>query len=174
MSDQRYWINNRKALAEAFARICGPAPVTRHSIGLNGRPLAVVQRCERAIWLRFADLCERAFAAQDFMLLCDRYSAILLEAVPILGGRPQVQKIARGTEDGVDQVAAGERCLPALSNADNSVRRFIALVDECYDRGVPLYIDAAVPLSELYTDGYLMTPFRRTLSRLQAMQYQHF
>jgi cell division protein ZapE len=72
------------------------------------------------------------------------------------------------------QVEAGDRQLPALSHQDDGVRRFIALVDECYDRGVPLYLDAAVPLNELYRNGALAFPFRRTLSRLQEMQLQRF
>ena len=64
--------------------------------------------------------------------------------------------------------------MPALSITDDSVRRFIALVDEYYDRRVPLYIEAAVPLSALYTEGHLTFPFRRTLSRLQEMQLQRY
>ena len=54
------------------------------------------------------------------------------------------------------------------------VRRFIALVDECYDRGVPLYIEASVPLTQLYPNGALAFAFKRTLSRLQEMQLQRF
>jgi cell division protein ZapE len=54
------------------------------------------------------------------------------------------------------------------------VRRFIALVDECYDRRVPLYIEAAQPMDALYTQGYLSFAFRRTLSRLQEMQLERF
>ncbi|MBT9528902.1 MAG: cell division protein ZapE, partial [Pseudomonas sp.] len=47
-------------------------------------------------------------------------------------------------------------------------------VDECYDRRVPLYLEAQVALDELYTEGYLSFAFRRTLSRLQEMQLQRF
>ncbi len=54
------------------------------------------------------------------------------------------------------------------------MRRLIALVDECYDRKVPLHIEAAVPMTELYTEGALTFPFRRTLSRLQEMQLERF
>lgn len=172
--EQRYWVDDPHALAEAFSRIRGSAPVSRKPLSLNGRALTVVQRCAPAVWLRFTDICEQPFAVQDFMVLCDRYPVILLEGVPGLSGQPKVQKIPRGTEDAVHQVTAGDRQLPALSIRDNSVRRFIALVDECYDRSVPLYVEAAVPLPELYTSGHLIAPFRRTLSRLQAMQYRHF
>ena len=54
------------------------------------------------------------------------------------------------------------------------MRRFIALVDECYDRGVPLYLEAEVALEALYTRGGLEFPFRRTLSRLREMQTSRF
>ncbi|MNL73514.1 Cell division protein ZapE [compost metagenome] len=72
------------------------------------------------------------------------------------------------------RVEAGDRELPQLSVHDDGVRRFIALVDECYDRKVPLYLEAQVPMAALYTEGYLEFPFRRTLSRLQEMQLQRF
>ena len=108
------------------------------------------------------------------MLLCDRYRAILLGEVPELSARKRPGRIARGTEDGAQRVLAGDRELPALSVHDDSVRRFIALVDECYDRKVPLFIEARVPLERLYTEGYLEFPFRRTLSRLREMQLQRF
>ena len=64
--------------------------------------------------------------------------------------------------------------LPQLSKYDDSVRRFIALIDECYDRKVPVCIEAQVPIDQLYTQGYLEFAFRRTLSRLQEMQLQRF
>ena len=64
--------------------------------------------------------------------------------------------------------------MPQLSIHDDSVRRFIALVDECYDRKVPLYIEARVAMDQLYTEGYLAFAFRRTYSRLQEMQLHRF
>ena len=82
--------------------------------------------------------------------------------------------IARGTEDASERVAAGDRVLPPLGARDDSVRRFIALVDECYDRRVPLVIEASVAMEELYPDGYLAFAFRRTLSRLGEMQLARF
>jgi len=133
-----------------------------------------VQQAAAVIWCRFADLCDQPISALDFIALCDRFSVIVLSEVPALSGQQKPGTIARGTEDGVERVAAGDRELPALAAHDDSVRRFIALVDECYDRRVPLYLEAQVPLEALYTEGYLAFPFRRTLSRLQEMQLQRF
>ena len=49
-----------------------------------------------------------------------------------------------------------------------------SLIDECYDQRVTLYLEAAVPLEQLYTQGHLAFAFRRSLSRLQEMQLQRY
>jgi cell division protein ZapE len=148
--------------------------VSSAPIKVGYRPLAVVQASQSVLWCRYADLCEQPFAAMDFMALCDTYSAILLSEVPNLSAQKRAGRIARGTEDAAVRVEAGDRELPQLSVHDDGVRRFIALVDECYDRKVPLYLEAQVPMDALYTEGYLEFPFRRTLSRLQEMQLERF
>lgn len=171
---QRYWVQDQQALPELFNRLNEGNAAAVSPIELNGRRLQPVRHGTVVVWFEFAELCERSLAALDYIALCDRYDAILLENVPRLGGVQQETRIARGTEDAVEQVKAGDRVLPALSRHDDSVRRFIALVDECYDRRVPLYIEAEVPLDELYTEGALTFPFRRALSRLQEMQTVRF
>jgi cell division protein ZapE len=170
---QRYWIKQPQALAAVFAMLT-PEEGSLVPLLLGHRQIKVIRRHGGVLWCRYRDLCEQPLAAPDFIKLCDRFHHILLGEVPSLTGTGSQASIARGTEDGITQVAAGDRQLPVLSRQDDGVRRFIALVDECYDRGIPLYIDAAVPLNELYTQGALAFPFRRTLSRLQEMQLQRF
>ncbi len=176
-AQQRYWVRDSKhpsALPDAFATLVGERPVERTSLELNGRRLQVMARSETVLWTTFAALCDAHWASQDYIALCDRFTAILLGDVPALGGQQQEGRIARGTEDAAEQVRAGDRILPALARSDDAVRRFIALVDECYDRGVPLYLEAEVEMKRLYVCGYLMFPFRRTLSRLTEMQMERF
>ncbi|WP_312233543.1 cell division protein ZapE [Stutzerimonas nitrititolerans] len=173
---QRYWVREPgapSALAEVFESLAEGA-ISQEPLTLGRRSLPVVRRCESVIWCRFADLCEQPFAALDFIELCDRFPLILLGEVPALGGEQREGRIARGTEDAAQQVKAGDRQLPQLARRDDAVRRFIALVDECYDRRVPLYVEAEVAMEELYTDGYLAFPFRRTLSRLREMQLERY
>ena len=173
-AEQRYWVDQPQALATVFQRLSAGQACSEAPVMVGSRRIVTVQSSETVLWCRYADLCEQPLAAMDFMQLCDRYSAILLGEVPGLSASTRPGRIARGTEDGAQRVEAGDRELPALSVHDDSVRRFIALVDECYDRKVPLYIEARVPLAELYTEGYLEFAFRRTLSRLQEMQLQRF
>ncbi|MGV8843394.1 MAG: cell division protein ZapE [Pseudomonas sp.] len=174
---RRYWVADPRtpsAMPKLFDQLAVNQSTSTEPVALGQRSIAVQQQAETVMWCRFADLCQQPFSAMDFMLLCDRFAAIVLSEVPGLSGRQRPGKIARGTEDGVERVLAGDRQLPALSPQDDSVRRFIALVDECYDRRVPLYLEAQVPLEQLYTEGYLSFAFRRTLSRLQEMQLQRF
>ncbi|MBA1205233.1 cell division protein ZapE [Pseudomonas capeferrum] len=174
---QRYWVAERgksQALKGVFQRLGPNASATDAPLLIGSRQVKVIRRSEQTLWCRFADLCEQPLAAIDYMALCDRFKAILLDEVPALSGAQRAGRIARGTEDGARRVDAGDRELPALSPRDDSVRRFIALVDECYDRRIALYLEAEVPLEALYTQGYLAFPFRRTLSRLQEMQLQRY
>ncbi|MDH0304337.1 MULTISPECIES: cell division protein ZapE [unclassified Pseudomonas] len=174
---QRYWVappGSGGALTAVFKQLSADDPGSEQALQVGTRQVQVVRHSPRALWCRFADLCEQPLAAMDFMALCDRFPAILVSDVPALGGVQQAGRIARGTEDGAARVEAGDRQLPTLAPKDDSVRRFIALVDECYDRRVALYLEAEVPLDALYTQGYLAFPYQRTLSRLREMQLQRF
>lgn len=171
---RRYWVQQPQALAEQFAHLSEGQVISREPVELSHRRIDALGHSPAALWCRFRDLCEQPLAVPDFIELCGRFPAILLAEVPRLGGEQREGRIARGTEDGAERVDAGDRQLPALSHNDDAVRRFIALVDECYDRRVPLYIEAEVALEELYTQGYLDFAFRRTLSRLCEMQLERF
>lgn len=174
---QRYWVaeaGQTSPLAEVFRQLSPKDAGTDQPLVIGSRHIHVVRRSEQAIWCRFTDLCDQPLAAMEFMALCDRFPSILVSGIPALGGEQRAGRIARGTEDGAARVVAGDRELPALSPKDDAVRRFIALVDECYDRRVALYLEAQVPLDALYTQGYLAFPYQRILSRLREMQLQRF
>ena len=53
---------------------------------------------------------------------------------------------------------------------ENEARRFIALVDEFYDRGVKLVLSAAAAPDALYRGDHLRFEFDRARSRLVEMQ----
>ncbi len=181
---QRYWIaepGRPSALAAVFERLSeeagqpgGKPQANREPLELGHRQIPVQRRGERVVWCRYDDLCEQPLAALDFIALVDDFDHILLGEVPRLNAVSTAGGIARGTEDGVERIVAGDRELPPLSRRDDGVRRFIALVDECYDRRVPLHLEAEVAMEALYPHGYLAFAFRRTLSRLREMQLARF
>lgn len=173
----RYWLMRDTPadfLRTTFLELSGDDPVIDTPLMLGHQAITVRGRSQRVLWCRFADLCAQPLSALDFVALGEQFPVLLLDEVPKLSATPQASRIARGTEDAVERVLAGDRQLPALSRQDDAVRRFIALIDECYDGGIPVYIRAEVALEELYQDGYLAFAFRRTRSRLQEMQWQRF
>ncbi|MGQ4879243.1 cell division protein ZapE [Billgrantia sp. LNSP4103-1] len=174
---QRYWVaepGRPSALATVFERLSAGEVVSTEPIELGHRQIAVERRSDRVVWCRYAELCEQPLAALDFIALVDGFEQILLGEVPRLSDANVNGGVARGTEDGTERIEAGERELPSLSKRDDGVRRFIALVDECYDRRVPLHVEAEVAMDDLYADGYLAFAFRRTHSRLREMQLARF
>jgi cell division protein ZapE len=115
------------------------------TIEIAGRRLRYRREADGIIWFEFSELCETMRSQYDYMELSKIYHTLLLCGVKPMG-------------QGNDDVA----------------RRFIALVDEFYERKVKLIISAEVPMEQLYTGGILSFEFRRCLSRLQEMQSQDY
>jgi cell division protein ZapE len=110
-------------------------------IEVNHRQLQTIQESDGVVHFEFGELCESARSQSDYMELSRLYHTVLMANV---------------TQMNVD--------------CDDAARRFIALVDEFYERNVKLIISAAVEMEALYTTGNLEFEFKRCLSRLQEMQ----
>mgnify|MGYP005989113939 FL=1 len=128
-------------LAHYFKQLSIDNGTKKKVIEVNYRPLMTVQESEGVVYFEFSTLCESARSQSDYMELSRLYHTVLLANV---------------TQMGVDH--------------DDSARRFIALVDEFYERNVKLIMSAEVELENLYTGGRLSFEFKRCLSRLQEMQ----
>jgi cell division protein ZapE len=126
-------------------------------------------------WFDFRVLCESHRSQLDYMEIANRFGTVMLSGVPTLSAEVRGWIKARGTEDGTGDNQAfstGERTV-SYASTDNTVRRFIALIDELYDQNVTLYLSADVPLTELYKEGALLFEFRRTYSRLIEMSQRN-
>ena len=111
------------------------------NIEINKRQFHFRKQCEDVIWFDFAELCNKPRSQNDYLEIASEYHALLLSNVP---------QLSRHTDD--------------------QARRFVNLVDVCYDANVKLIISAAAELTDIYTGGNLDFVFQRTLSRLQEMQ----
>jgi cell division protein ZapE len=114
---------------------------THVQIAVANRKLTARYEAVGIVWFAFSELCETARSQYDYMELSRCYHTVLLSGVQIMGRQN-----------------------------DDVARRFIALVDEFYERQVKLIISAEVALEQLYQDGILNFEFKRCISRLQEMQ----
>ena len=134
-----------------------------------GRNINYIAKDNHKICFSFRELCEGPRSHLDYIELASRYQTILLFDLPPLSGQSFERIKARGTEDGsIGSGSVGEREV-VLANMDDATRRFIALVDELYDRKRMLYLTSATPLDTLYLKGSLVFEFQRTHSRLIEM-----
>ena len=139
-----------------------------HVLHLNGeqdhrkRALSYIQRYFE-VCFDFSSLCEGPRSHFDYVELAKLYKTILVFNVPPMSGQAYERIKARGTEDNgsninIASAETGEREV-VLAPMDDALRRFIALVDECYDSKTNLVMTAYVPQDEIYTSGSLMFEF---------------
>ncbi|WP_269814672.1 cell division protein ZapE [Bowmanella yangjiangensis] len=115
------------------------------SIEVEGRQIQSLREADGVLMIEFRALCDGPRSQADYMELSRCYHTVLLANVEQMG-----------------------------QSVDDIARRFIAMVDEFYERNVKLIMSAAVPLEDLYTEGRLSFEFKRCLSRLKEMQSHEY
>jgi cell division protein ZapE len=132
-------------LKAEFDALAAGKPVAEGTIRLRGRDVPMQRRAGSVIWFDFDSLCRGHRASADYIELSRRFSTLIVQDVP------------------------------AMDESDNdAARRFIHLVDECYDRAVKLIVSAACPIEQTYTGQRLAPSFERTVSRLIEMQSHEY
>lgn len=112
---------------------------------INHRPLATLGVENQTLAVSFATLCVDARSQHDYISLSRLFHTVMLFDVPVM-----------------------------TTLMENEARRFIALVDEFYERHVKLAVSAAAPLHEIYQGERVKFEFQRCLSRLQEMQSEEY
>ncbi|MCF6434877.1 MULTISPECIES: cell division protein ZapE [Pseudoalteromonas] len=130
-----------KNLFEYFDKLSPEPGKLNEKIEIEGRLIATRKVSDCIVMFDFSQLCETARSQVDYMEISRLYNTVILSNVKQLG-----------------------------QHNDDAARRFIALVDEFYERNVTLIISAQAPITELYTQGTLNFEFKRCISRLQEMQ----
>ncbi|UVK77380.1 MAG: cell division factor ZapE with ATPase activity [Sodalis sp. Fle] len=139
---------NKRVMAWMFSVLASthlPFDCKVLSLEINHCPLPTLGVADGVVALDFADLCGGARCQNDYIVLSERFHSVLLHNVRQMG---TVQ--------------------------ENTARRFLALVDEFYERHVKLVITAAVPMVALYQGNMLKFEYQRCISRLQEMQSEEY
>ena len=133
------------ALGDRFAEIAGETGQMGGAVRVEGRDIAVRRRHEEVVWFDFAALCEGPRGTADYVEIARDFHTVFVSGVPVFD-----------------------------ASGDDAARRFIAVVDEFYDRGVKLVLSAHAPADRLYRGERLVFEFQRTRSRLAEMQAHEY
>ncbi len=162
--------NGEQLLAERFAQLGGNDIFLQveqpKQITVNYRQISYINKSNNHIWFDFFALCSGPRSQRDYMQLASLFETVLISNVPQFGGN-LIPAVFSGVEDSYQRsgILMGD-----LRQLDDEARRFIALVDEFYDRKVQLIICAEVDIPELYQGEQLSFEFQRCQSRLFEMQ----
>ncbi|MDB1122976.1 cell division protein ZapE [Vibrio algarum] len=118
---------------------------TLFEIEINHRNIPVRKACDGVLFVTFEQICQTSRSQNDYIEISRIYHTVLLSDV-----------------------------IEMNAQHDDAARRFIALVDEFYERNVKLIISAQVGMESLYSSGQLDFEFKRCLSRLVEMQSQEY
>lgn len=115
------------------------------SLDINSRTIQVLKCAKSIAWFDFEAICDGPRSQADYIEISRWYPSVIISGVPQLGPMREDQ-----------------------------TRRFIALVDEFYDRRVKLIVSADRKVDSLYTGKRLSFEFDRTSSRLIEMQSMEY
>lgn len=133
------------AMAQRFESIAGDPGGGAGCLAVEGREIPYLACTSDVVWFDFTAVCDGPRSQADYVEIARDFRAVLVSGVPQFD-----------------------------ATQENQARRFIALVDEFYDRCVKLVVSAAAPLHELYRGERLRFEFERTRSRLAEMQTHEY
>ncbi|MFW5389743.1 cell division protein ZapE [Yersinia sp. 2544 StPb PI] len=134
-----------QAMDDIFVKLAGKEGDQAPILEVNHRPLPAICSAQGVLAVDFHTLCEEARSQLDYIALSKLYHTVLLHNVHRMETRDE-----------------------------NTARRFLALVDEFYERRVKLIIAAEVSMFDIYCGERLKFEYQRCLSRLQEMQSEEY
>ncbi|ATX91537.1 cell division protein ZapE [Citrobacter portucalensis] len=135
----------RQQMDKLWLALAGTKVEHAPTLEINHRPMQTLAVENQTLAVSFTTLCVDARSQHDYIALSRLFHTVLLSDVPVM--------------------------TPLM---ESEARRFIALVDEFYERHVKLVVSAASPLYEIYQGERLKFEFQRCLSRLQEMQSEEY
>jgi len=132
-------------LQQRFTALAGDSAAGPRLLSVEDRNIAAVATGAGMAWFEFSELFEGPRSQNDYIELARSYHTIFISNIPVFTGAD-----------------------------DDAARRFIAAIDEFYDRGVKIVVSAQAPPAELYRGERLELEFQRAASRLVEMQTQRY
>ena len=134
-----------KEMDRMFVALAGKDRSDKPVLEINHRQMPTLGVAEGVVAMDFLTLCGEGRSQHDYIELSRRFHSVLLFNVPVM-----------------------------IYKTEDQARRFLALVDEFYERHVKLVVSAEASLHEIYQGARLKFEYQRCVSRLQEMQSEEY
>ncbi|MCG5514133.1 cell division protein ZapE [Ectothiorhodospira shaposhnikovii] len=128
-------------LHEAFLSLAPEPGTLGGTLTVEGRDIPVQRLADGVVWFDFKDICDGPRSQLDYVEIAREFHTVLISRLPVMDAA-----------------------------MENAARRFLALVDEFYDRKVKLIVSAEVRPEQIYQGQRLRFEYQRCVSRLLEMQ----
>ncbi len=132
-------------IRQSYNELSNFAPLQPGSVDVLGRTVALGAVHGDIALSSFRELCEQPLGPADYLEIACEFSTLIIADIPRL--TPEKR---------------------------NQARRLVTLIDALYEHRVKLICSAEVPAEELYKDSDGAFEYQRTVSRLIAMQTDHY
>ncbi|OON39226.1 cell division protein ZapE [Izhakiella australiensis] len=136
---------SQAAMEKMFVALAGRTRGDEQTLDINHRTIKTLGSAQGVLAIDFNALCGEGRSQHDYIELSRRFHSVLLFNVPVM-----------------------------IYKTEDQARRFLALVDEFYERHVKLVISAEASLYEIYQGARLKFEYQRCVSRLQEMQSEEY
>ncbi|MHB1220976.1 MAG: cell division protein ZapE, partial [Gammaproteobacteria bacterium] len=116
-----------------------------HPIEICGRLISIKKQANNVVWFDFNVICGVPRSQLDYLAIAEKYKTVFISGIPVIP-----------------------------PNARDTISLFIRLVDVFYDMRVRLVCSAATSVGEIYSEGYMLSDYTRTRSRLSEMQSEDY
>jgi len=131
---------NISKVGELFSDLSENKPVVQDTLHVKGRDI-IVNVAADVVRFTFSEICEKAYGAEDYILIAQKYDTVFVTNIPLL-----------------------------TQENRNEAKRFILLIDCLYEAKCRLVMSAESKIEGLYQGNDHSFEFDRTISRLMEMQ----
>ena len=130
-----------KLMADMFKFLSEDNNTGNQIININNREITTLANSPKCIWFNYMNIIKSPRTHDDFIIICERYSAILISQVR-----------------------------PLKANEKDLIINFCHFIDICYHKKTRLVMESSCAIDNLFAKDATIAAIPRTISRIKEMQ----
>ncbi|MBT4803680.1 MAG: cell division protein ZapE [Legionellales bacterium] len=130
-----------KLMADMFTFLSDGNNAGNKIININNRDITTLANNPKCIWFNYMNIIKSPRTHADFIIICERYNAILISQVR-----------------------------PLKANEKDLIINFCHFIDICYHKKIRLVMESSCSIDNLFAKDATISAIPRTISRIKEMQ----